>query len=69
VIGDGNAAMFSQVTFWGAQWWMDNSLSGGLAPASFTCRHGDQPAHVRAALDHSCAHLKPTGAGARGSES
>jgi hypothetical protein len=35
VIGDGNATVFSQVTFWGAQWWMDNSLSGGLAPASF----------------------------------
>src|SRR5271166_5359799 len=35
VIGDGNAAVGSSVTFWGAQWWKDNSLSGGLAPASF----------------------------------
>jgi hypothetical protein len=35
VIGDGNAAVGSSVTFWGAQWWQENSLSGGLAPASF----------------------------------
>jgi hypothetical protein len=35
VIGDQNAVVGSQVTFWGAQWWTDNPLSTGLAPASF----------------------------------
>ncbi|HYM54531.1 MAG TPA: hypothetical protein VES97_04155, partial [Solirubrobacteraceae bacterium] len=35
VIGDGNSAVGSSVTFWGAHWWHENSLSGGLAPASF----------------------------------
>jgi hypothetical protein len=35
VIGDLNAAIGSQVTFWGAQWAKSNSLSGGVAPASF----------------------------------
>jgi uncharacterized repeat protein (TIGR01451 family) len=35
VIGDNNAAIGTSVTFWGAQWWMLNSLSGGQAPASF----------------------------------
>src|SRR5271166_1719573 len=35
VIGDGNASVGSSVTFWGAQWWKANTLSGGLAPASF----------------------------------
>lgn len=35
VIGNGNAATGSQVTFWGAQWWKDNSLSGGRAPSDF----------------------------------
>jgi hypothetical protein len=35
VIGNGNSAVGSQVTFWGAQWWKLNSLSGGTAPASF----------------------------------
>jgi hypothetical protein len=35
VIGDQNATVGSQVTFWGAQWWKDNPLSTGLAPASF----------------------------------
>jgi hypothetical protein len=35
VIGDLSATVGSPVTFWGAQWWMDDSLSGGLAPASF----------------------------------
>jgi hypothetical protein len=35
VIGDQNATVGSQVTFWGAQWWTDNPLSTGLAPASF----------------------------------
>jgi hypothetical protein len=35
VIGAQNAAVGSQVTFWGAQWWKDNPLSTGFAPASF----------------------------------
>ena len=35
VISDQNAAVGSQVTFWGAQWWKQNPLSTGLAPASF----------------------------------
>ena len=35
VIGDQNVRVGSQVTFWGAQWWKDNPLSTGLAPASF----------------------------------
>lgn len=35
VIGDGNASPGTSVTFWGAQWWTANSLSGGLAPAAF----------------------------------
>jgi hypothetical protein len=35
VIGDGNAAVGTNVTFWGAQWWKLNTLSGGDAPAAF----------------------------------
>ena len=35
VIGDGNSANGTAVTFWGAQWWKLNTLSGGPAPASF----------------------------------
>ncbi len=35
VIGDQSANIGDTVTFWGAQWWKDNSLSGGLAPPSF----------------------------------
>jgi uncharacterized repeat protein (TIGR01451 family) len=35
VIGDRNAAVGTAVTFWGAQWWKLNSLSGGAGPASF----------------------------------
>lgn len=35
VIGDGNASVGTAVTFWGAQWWKDNTLSGGAAPAAF----------------------------------
>ena len=35
VIGDNNAAVGTAVTFWGAQWRKLNSLTGGLAPASF----------------------------------
>jgi hypothetical protein len=35
-IGDQNTlAVGTQVEFWGAQWWMDNPLSTGFAPASF----------------------------------
>ena len=35
VIGDGNAVVDTHVTFWGAQWWKDNTISGGVAPPSF----------------------------------
>jgi hypothetical protein len=35
VIGDQAAAVGDQVTFWGAQWWKDDGLSAGPAPASF----------------------------------
>jgi hypothetical protein len=35
VIGDHNAVVGEQVTFWGAQWVNKNSLSGGSAPTSF----------------------------------
>jgi hypothetical protein len=35
VIGDNNAAVNTDVTFWGAQWWKKNGLSGGTPPASF----------------------------------
>jgi len=35
VIGDNNAVVGNQVTFWGAQWDNLNSLSGGSAPNSF----------------------------------
>ena len=35
VIGDLNAAVNTQVTFWGAQWDKLNSMSGGSAPSSF----------------------------------
>jgi hypothetical protein len=35
VIGNGNQAAGTHVTFWGAQWWQLNTLSGGTAPASF----------------------------------
>jgi hypothetical protein len=35
VIGDGNAAVGTHVTFWGAQWAKDNSVSGGTAPSAF----------------------------------
>jgi hypothetical protein len=35
VIGDQNAVVGNAVTFWGAQWWKANQLSGGSAPASF----------------------------------
>jgi hypothetical protein len=35
VIGDRNSATGTHVTFWGAQWWKKNSLSGGKPPPSF----------------------------------
>jgi hypothetical protein len=35
VIGDGNAAVSTKVTFWGAQWSKKNTLTGGAAPAAF----------------------------------
>jgi uncharacterized repeat protein (TIGR01451 family) len=35
VIGDRNAILGDTVTFWGAQWAKDNTLSGGPAPNSF----------------------------------
>ncbi len=35
VIGDQNASVGNSVTFWGAQWAKQNSLSGGSAPNSF----------------------------------
>jgi hypothetical protein len=35
VIGDLNATVGRQVTFWGAQWAKANALSGGAAPSSF----------------------------------
>jgi hypothetical protein len=35
VVGDTSAASNGNVTFWGAQWWKANALSGGTAPAAF----------------------------------
>jgi len=35
VIGDLNSAIGGHVTYWGAQWWKLNSLTGGAAPAAF----------------------------------
>ncbi len=35
MIGDGNTSVGSVVTFWGAEWWKDNSLSLGEAPPAF----------------------------------
>ena len=35
VIGDGNSAVGTHVTFWGAQWAKLNTLSGGPAPSAF----------------------------------
>ena len=32
VIGNGNSANGTAVTFWGAQWWKLNTLSGGPHP-------------------------------------
>jgi len=35
VIGDGNAAVGTQVTFWGSQWAKENTLSQGSVPSGF----------------------------------
>jgi hypothetical protein len=35
VIGDLENGMGKSVTFWGAQWWKDDPMRAGLAPASF----------------------------------
>jgi hypothetical protein len=35
VIGDGGTAAGTPVTFWGAQWWKLNTVSGGGAPPAF----------------------------------
>jgi Bacterial Ig-like domain (group 1) len=35
VIGDENSATGTPVSFWGAKWWKNNSLSGGSVPPSF----------------------------------
>ena len=47
-IGDLDAVVGNQVTFWGAQWWKNNHLSGGRAPASFkgfvNCTNPNPPA-------------------------
>jgi hypothetical protein len=48
VIGDLDAVVGNKVTFWGAQWWKKNHLSGGSAPASFkgfaNCTNPNPPA-------------------------
>ena len=45
VIGDGNAAPGTAVTYWGSQWRTLNSLSGGTAPSAFKgFEDGGQPA-------------------------
>jgi hypothetical protein len=35
VIGDSEAPIKNSVTYWSAQWWKENALSGGAAPAAF----------------------------------
>ena len=48
VIGDLDAVVGRKVTFWSAQWWKKNHLSGGSAPASFkgfaNCTNPNPPA-------------------------
>ncbi|HEX6499838.1 MAG TPA: SpaA isopeptide-forming pilin-related protein [Micromonosporaceae bacterium] len=44
VIGDGNDAVGTDVTFWGSQWSNDNRLSGGTAPDAFKGFQGSEPA-------------------------
>ena len=36
VIGNGNAQVGDEVTFWGAQWWKDNALADAQAPGDVT---------------------------------
>lgn len=47
VIGNQNAALGTNVTFWGAQWWKLNGLTGGTAPAAFK-GFANKPAGVAA---------------------
>ena len=35
VIGDGNAATASTATFWSSEWYLRNTVSGGIAPTAF----------------------------------
>jgi hypothetical protein len=58
VIGDGNAAPGTAVTFFGAQWWQQNTLSRGSAPAGFK--------GFAAGTSHppACGNNWPTGPGA-----
>jgi hypothetical protein len=57
VVGDGNAAIGSPVTYWGAKWASANTLSGGAAPDSFK-GFADDPAAAP-----SCRSLWSTGPG------
>lgn len=50
VIGDQNAVVGNAVTYWGAQWWRANTLSGGLAPAAFK-GFENQPAGSTSLID------------------
>ena len=47
-IGDLDAVVGNKVYFWGAQWWKNNHLSGGRAPATFkgfvNCTNPNPPA-------------------------
>jgi hypothetical protein len=45
VIGDENDTIGNQVTYWGAQWWTTNQLTGGTAPAAFK-GYANSPADV-----------------------
>jgi Bacterial Ig-like domain (group 1) len=53
VIGDGNAAVGTNVTFWGAQWWKRNTLSGGTAPAAFKGFESSPSSGVACGIDWS----------------
>jgi hypothetical protein len=35
LVGDRGASEGATVTFWGSQWWKQNTLSGGVAPSAF----------------------------------
>jgi hypothetical protein len=54
VIGDGNAALGTGVTFWGAQWAKLNTLSGGSAPSAFK-GFENTPASVTCGINWSTA--------------